>query len=290
VSDPSNHSIQVFDSEMFDWITQIGRSGSENGQFYRPGGVVVNSKSILLVVDSGGNRVQMFDESLEFIKSFGSFGFSSGQFSGAIGIAVDKYDNDTIYVVDQLNQRVQVFHSDGTYKSCIGRGLYGSGDGEFVSAWDVAVSQTPITKKTRVFVTDVNSHQVQVFSDQGDFLFRFGSKGCGPGQFVSPCGITVSNDGELIVCDRFNCRIQVFDSENGSFLHEYGGQLSHLHGPTAIAFSQSSRRIIVSPSESSSVQAFQYKSLRWPWKMNMQRNQFQWSNNLSDVTILCDNS
>ncbi len=54
------------------------------------------------------------------------------------------------------------------------------------------------------------------------FLFEFGTRGSGVGQFDEVRGVEVdSSNGHIIVADRDNDRIQVFDS-SGGFLFEFG--------------------------------------------------------------------
>ncbi|MDW8275139.1 MAG: 6-bladed beta-propeller, partial [Candidatus Nitrosocaldus sp.] len=53
------------------------------------------------------------------------------------------------------------------------------------------------------------------------FLFKFGREGSGDGEFMFPNGVAVDSNGNIIVADTFNNRIQVFDS-NGNFLFKFG--------------------------------------------------------------------
>lgn len=64
--------------------------------------------------------------------------------------------------------------------------------------------------------------RVLKFTATGRFEFQWGTKGKGPGQFHLPHGITMDHQGRVIVCDRENERLQVFDSK-GAFLHEWKG-------------------------------------------------------------------
>ena len=55
------------------------------------------------------------------------------------------------------------------------------------------------------------------FSSDGKFLFDWGHKGQGPGEFDLPHSVAVDAQGNVYVADRSNARIQVFDA-NGKFL------------------------------------------------------------------------
>jgi len=51
---------------------------------------------------------------------------------------------------------------------------------------------------------------VQIFDKVGKWIYSFGSKGNGQGQFMGPEAISISNDGHIYILDKGNSRIQVF--------------------------------------------------------------------------------
>jgi len=56
---------------------------------------------------------------------------------------------------------------------------------------------------------------------QLSYKFSYGSKGSGDGQFKYPSGIAVDSEGNIIVADNGNHRIQIFNSK-GKFLRKFG--------------------------------------------------------------------
>lgn len=50
---------------------------------------------------------------------------------------------------------------------------------------------------------------LKVFNTEGEFLLKFGSNGEGNGQFNAPTGVAVDVNGNIIVADWGNSRIQV---------------------------------------------------------------------------------
>src|SRR5436309_1949925 len=58
------------------------------------------------------------------------------------------------------------------------------------------------------------------FSAEGRLLRSWGEPGAGPGQFNLPHGIAVLADGRVLVADRENDRIQLFDPE-GKYLDQW---------------------------------------------------------------------
>lgn len=60
------------------------------------------------------------------------------------------------------------------------------------------------------------------FSATGQFEFQWGSKGRGEGKFNLPHGIAIDSQGRVIVCDRENERLQLFDA-HGAFIAAWKG-------------------------------------------------------------------
>lgn len=70
----------------------------------------------------------------------------------------------------------------------------------------------------------VDSRQSMVFRyDRADLALkgRFGGRGAGAGQFNFPTAIAVNSQGEILVCDSLNFRVQVFSPE-GVFRRAFG--------------------------------------------------------------------
>lgn len=59
--------------------------------------------------------------------------------------------------------------------------------------------------------------RVMKFTAAGKFEFQWGTKGKGDGEFNLPHGIAIDAQGRVIVCDRENERLQVFDAK-GTFI------------------------------------------------------------------------
>jgi DNA-binding beta-propeller fold protein YncE len=98
-------------------------------------------------------------------------------------------------------------------------GRPGDGPGQLDSPTAVVVAPDGA-----IFVTDghepESNNRVLKFSPQGQFLTSWGGTGTGPGQFRVPHAIAIDSQGRVIVADRDNARLQVFDQE-GEFLAEW---------------------------------------------------------------------
>jgi len=108
-------------------IGTAGISGSNDGKFWSPRGIAVDSQDNIYVCDAFNNRIQKFDSSGNFILKFGSSGNGNGEFNLPWFIAID--DDDHIYVTDLHNHRVQIFTNSGVFIKSFGS--EGNENGQF---------------------------------------------------------------------------------------------------------------------------------------------------------------
>jgi peptidylamidoglycolate lyase len=74
------------------------------------------------------------------------------------------------------------------------------------------------------YVSDgYGNSRIVKFSSSGKYLFSWGSKGRGEGEFNLPHAIDLDSAGNVFVADRENNRIQVFD-RSGKFLRQIRGK------------------------------------------------------------------
>lgn len=105
-------------------------------------------------------------------------------------------------------------------------GSSGEKPGQLRGARGIAVD-----KENRIIVCDRNNFRVQVFDSSGLFLFSFGKKGDGKGEFLGgPINVAVSRDGKIFVCDWGRSSVLMFDSKG-----EYLGVLKPLDGVSQTA-------------------------------------------------------
>ena len=143
------------------------------------------------------------------------------------GLTIDDHDN--VWLTDVALQQVYKFSADGHVLLTLGeRGVAGNDAGHFNRPTAVAVS-----RDGSFYVSDgYKNTRVMKFSADGTFMFQWGTRGAGPGQFDLPHGIALDSAGDVYVADRENHRIQVFDL-TGHFLKQWSGD--QLGRPYALA-------------------------------------------------------
>jgi len=62
-----------------------------------------------------------------------------------------------------------------------------------------------------IYVADYMRHTVLAYNMMGEYVFEFGGRGFNPTWFNFPNDITINNQGQVIVADLFNRRVQVLE-------------------------------------------------------------------------------
>lgn len=115
VTDANNRVIK-FKNKLVDRIWD-GTHGA--GKFSHPSGIALSPSGWdVYVIDTGNNRVQVFDNNGNYVNSFGAYGTGNGQFrftanggtyGAGIVVKAGTYQNDWVYVADPINNRVQLW-------------------------------------------------------------------------------------------------------------------------------------------------------------------------------------
>jgi peptidylamidoglycolate lyase len=143
--------------------------------------------------------------------------WGAGMFLVPHGITIDADNN--IWLTDVGLQQVFKFSHDGKLLLTLGQARVGGWDAtHFNQPTDVA-----IRSDGSFYVSDgyVNS-RVALFDRRGVQLGEWGWKGNSVGAFSNPHGLAFAPNGDVLVADRENSRIQVFDRD-GVFEHEWLG-------------------------------------------------------------------
>ena len=99
-------------------LGKAGQAGPGDDVFDAPTAVAVQSNGNVLVSEGHGSplkkaRINVYDKSGKFLKSFASYGTGEGQISDSHAIALDS--RDRVYVADRAGSRVNVYDKDGKF-------------------------------------------------------------------------------------------------------------------------------------------------------------------------------
>lgn len=166
------------------------------------------------VMQSKGNETYVCD------LVWGIKGTGDGEFKAQTALAID--DAGNVYVCDTGNGRIQVFDTEGNYKSQFGTftaqapapnnlqhpvGIGISPNGHvWVSDNDPGGDLSPVEREA--------CNRIVEFGSDGSFIASYGTYGSfgSPGGFFNqPYGIAFDGNGILYVCDRLNNRLQTYD-------------------------------------------------------------------------------
>ena len=179
--------------------------------------------------------IVIFDRDGNFLSSWGAGLFT---FPHAIRI-VRENGQDVVWLCDEHHQQFQKFTTDGTLLQTIGekgaRSETGVPADDFSSAaWKkVTHGGGPFNLPTDIafaadgsmFMTDgYGNARVHKFSPDAKHQFSWGEPGTAPGQFNLPHGVWIDRPGRVLVADRENDRVQVFD-QNGKLLNVWSTEL-----------------------------------------------------------------
>ncbi len=197
-------------------------------------GVAVDSNDRVYMVTRGDARVLVYEPDGTFVMSWGEDVFTERTH----GITIDS--NDLLYIVDDAKHVVRKFTPDGKQLMVLGTPEQASDTGYVKKQGFSSIKKSggPFNRPTNsaiapngdIYVSDgYGNARVHHFTADGKLIKSWGEPGTGPGQFILPHGISITNDGRVLVADRENDRIQIF-SLNGEYLEQW----DHVQRPTDI--------------------------------------------------------
>ncbi len=126
-------------------------------------------------------------------------------------------NDGAILVADRDAHQVLRFDGNGNVLQALGKRHWPSLDAPFNHP--TAAAQAP---DGEIYVADgYGNSSVHRFSAAGALLKTWGGQGGGPGAFTTPHAVAIDGQGRVLVGDRENNRVQVFDRD-GAFLEAPG--------------------------------------------------------------------
>jgi DNA-binding beta-propeller fold protein YncE len=113
IADLLNHCVKVYSKPGHKFLFDIPADAKDpHAKLLSPTNLALDQQNgRLLVSDTGGNVVQVYDLAGKYLRSIGSAGVAAGHFARPKGVAVDR--QGLIYVVDAATQVVQIFDAEG---------------------------------------------------------------------------------------------------------------------------------------------------------------------------------
>ena len=173
----------------------------------------VNSRDEVHIFSRGLHPLTIWTTDGDFISSWGE-----GQFSAnPHGIYIAP--NDNVWLVDRDFHIATEYTPSGDLLRTFGEKLAPSPS--FVGEPFNMPSGLAIAPDGNIFVSDgYGGHRVHKFSPEGELLLSWGRQGTRPGEFALLHNVWVDSRSRVLICDRENHRIQIFD-DVGNYLDEW---------------------------------------------------------------------
>ncbi len=174
----------------------------------KPHGVAIDPQGRILVTDTELQALIRFDRDKRRMDVFGTTGPSRL----GIPLGVEVTDDGRIFVASSANREIVAYNDGGDVIGVYGR------EGQLQNPTDVALHPNGKT----LFVADSKAHEIVVFDlTTGKRSFAFGQRGEDEGEFNFPTALAFGPEGDLLVVDQMNSRVQLL-SEEGEYMDSFG--------------------------------------------------------------------
>ena len=178
----------------FPLVAEQGTEGSRSGEFNSPTNLDVSTHGEVYVTDYDNNRVRILNSSLQHLRNL-----TEQPIKWPLDI---KLTADEVYVLCMNNPCVQVFSNMGErLRSLVSRG-------EQMQVSDPWFFH--LDGEGNIIISDYATHQIKIFSKEGNRIRTIGEQGQQPGMFYQPTGLALTKDLSLIVVscsDNFSLQI-----------------------------------------------------------------------------------
>ena len=228
VSDDDTWDIQVFDTNG-NFLTYFWPYDLQAGNGVQPEGMAADGHGHLYVADPYNGRFQIFNVTgmnpvSVYDNNVNAMSYLNTDCGSPFAIALDA--NGTAYVSDC--DELYTIAQDSVSNCCGGyennftnSGAASINGGSINTPYGIAVNAAG----TRVYVADYYNNVIQMydgsFNSIGFIGEPTGAASTVAGQFDHPTDVHIDADGNLLVADQNNARIQKFNA-NGGFIQQFG--------------------------------------------------------------------
>ena len=198
------------------------------GKLVGPCDVAVTKKDYIIVTDSDGKCVKVYNPEGLFVKEFGRDLVSPS------GVAVNSRDD--VVVVDRETATVHVYNVLGRLQRTLR--CDHKGRAHFKRPLYVTISNSD-----DIIVSDFGNHCLKVFDMSGHLKFTYGSPGSLMGQVWGIHGVCVDGFDNILVADCSNNRIHLV-TPSGKFRGFLAAKESDLMKPTALTTNSEGELIV----------------------------------------------
>jgi len=185
-------------------VGRFGGQGSGNGLFNNPLAISISKENIVYVVDTGNNRIQLFDLHGKFLKSVGGFGFANDQFDAPYDIWTNSLIN--IYVSDYNNRRVQRYDRNMNFINSLTSNEGADSDFQFSE-----IASCAVNSQNDLFIVDHEEYKIIKFNRNGAAERVFGRLDTGQLELQFPEQIDLWGTDKLVVSDPAAKALYIFD-------------------------------------------------------------------------------
>ena len=196
VTDVLVHAVFKFKMETdFPLVAEQGTKGSQIGNFNEPRSLTVSTHGDIFIADYSNNRVQVLNNSLQHLRTLTEQRIKSPRDV--------KLTADEVYVLCSDNPCIQVFsHAGERLRSLLSRGKQMQVSNPVFFCLDA---------EENIIIGDRDTHQIKIFSKEGNHIRTIGAEGEEPGMFFYPRGLALTKDLSLVVVSYSeNFMMQIF--------------------------------------------------------------------------------
>ena len=201
IADRDLHCIQKLELKKGKFISQFGRKGTAGGQFNCPCGLLLSQSGLLFVCDVDNYRIQVFKNE-QFAYCFGKRGTEPGAFDQPADLTMNN-NEDWLFITDTKNCRIQLFTPKGQFLK-----IFSSIIGVPINVqYPSGIHYTP---DGHLLISAGITNSVLVFQEDGKFISSIEGFYKGERRFISPRGIMMTTNGQIVVTSFSDNRLFIF--------------------------------------------------------------------------------